>query len=160
MFFQLYFQAFHFGCFGLAGGVARRGHETPSRAAYLLWGCLHVGCAYIPLVSTQVSGEFYHQSLNGFSYCRADDSFERSPCCLSRDLSLMSFAETMDNIWPFEPHLLRNYQKHFLTPTCGVMETPWFKSSANTFSSSFVFRWCGGQSSGVWACSSALAFLS
>lgn len=124
MFFQLYFQAFHFGCFGLAGGVARRGHETPSRAAYLLWGCLHVGCAYIPLVSTQISGEFYHQSLNGFSYCRADGSFERSPGCLSRDLSLMSFAETMDNIWPFEPHLLRNYQKRFLTPTCGVMETP------------------------------------
>lgn len=79
---------------------------------------------------------------------------------LSRDLSLMSYAETMDNIWPFEPHLLRNNQKRFLTPTCGVMETPWFKSSANTFSSSFVFRWCGGQCSGVWACSSALAFLS
>lgn len=68
----------------------------------------------------------------------------------------MSFAETSDIMWPFEPHLLRNYQERLPGITCGG-DTLFRIKCKSLF---FYIRWCGDQCSGVWACSSALAFLS
>lgn len=53
------FQGFRRDSAGPAFVVARLRHEQASRAAYLIWGSVHVYCAFIPLLSTQGDGEFY-----------------------------------------------------------------------------------------------------
>lgn len=103
----LCFQGFHRSCCGLVCGVARRRHEPASRAAYLIWRCMHVPRACVPPVSTQDSGEFCSDSSSDSSQGCIIILFRNMLGALSHDLSVVCFAETLDIIWPCAPIILR-----------------------------------------------------
>ncbi len=63
----LCFQGFHLSGCGPARGVARLRHKPAPRAACLIWRCVHVPRAYIPLLGTQDRGEFCSESTTNSS---------------------------------------------------------------------------------------------
>lgn len=62
----LCFQGFHLSGCGPDCDVDHLRHKPASRAVYLIWRCVHVHRAHIPLVSTQDSGEFCAESTTNF----------------------------------------------------------------------------------------------
>lgn len=107
----LCFQGFHLSGCGPARGVARHRHKAASRAAHLIWRCVHVRHAYIPLVSTQDGGESCSESTTDLTQggiITMVTTVSKHTQALSLSLSLVCLVETLDIVWPCTRIVLRS----------------------------------------------------